>query len=57
MVGRLRRRHGGGHFWGAELGLGVWWRFDFDDDVRERLRATIRNWNDLSINGLELLGW
>ena len=35
---------------------GVWWRFEFDDDVRARLRATVRGWNDLSINVLELLG-
>ena len=40
---------------GPEPGLGAWWRFDFDDDVRERLRATIRDWNDLSIDVLELL--
>ena len=41
---------------GPELGSGVWWRFEFDDDVRARLRATVRDWNDLSINVLELLG-
>ena len=34
----------------------MWWRFEFDDDVRARLRATVRDWNDLSINVLELLG-
>ena len=28
----------------------------FDDDVRGRLHATARDWNDLSINVLELLG-
>ena len=38
-----------------EPGLGVWMRFDFDDDVHERLRATIRDWNDLSVNVVELL--
>ena len=43
-------------FWGHELGSGVWWRFEFDDDVRARLRATVRDGNDLSINVLELLG-
>ena len=32
------------------------WSFDLDDDVRERLRATIRDWKDRSINVLELLG-
>ena len=41
---------------GPEPGSGVWWRFEFDDDVRARLRATVRDWNDLSINVLELLG-
>ena len=30
--------------------------FEFDDDVRARLRATVRDWNHLSINVLELLG-
>ena len=34
----------------------MWWRFEFDDDVPARLRATVRDWNDLSINALELLG-
>ena len=35
----------------------MWWRFEFDDDVRARLRATVRDcWNDLLINVLELLG-
>ena len=46
----------GGYFLGPEPGSGVWWRFEFDDDVRARLRATVRDWNDLSINVLELLG-
>ena len=41
---------------GPEPGSGAWWRFEFDDDVRARLRATVRDWNDLSINVLELLG-
>ena len=46
----------GDAFFGPELGSGVWWCFEFDDDVRARLRATVRDWNDLSINVLELLG-
>ena len=33
----------GGLFLGPELGLGVWWRFELDDDVRTRLRATVRD--------------
>ena len=34
----------GGYFvLGPEPGLGVWWCSDFDDDVRERLRASIRD--------------
>ena len=41
---------------GPELGFGVWCRFEFDDDVRAWLRATVRDWNDLSINVFELLG-
>ena len=41
---------------GPEPGSVVWWRFEFDDDVRARLRATVRDWNDLSIDVLELLG-
>ena len=45
-----------GSFLGPEPGLGVWWRLYFDDEVRERLRATIRDWNDLSIDVFELLG-
>ena len=31
-------------------------KLEFDDDVRALLRATVRDWNDLSINVLELLG-
>ena len=54
-VRRLGRCHGG-YFLGPEPGSGVWWRFEFDDDVRARLRATVGDWNDLSINVLELLG-
>ena len=46
----------GGYFLGPERGSGVWWRFEFGDDVRARLRATVKDWNDLSINVLELLG-
>ena len=40
----------GGYFLGPGPGSGVWWRFEFGDDVRARL------WNHLSINVLELLG-
>ena len=46
----------GGYFLGPGPGSGVWWRFEFGDDVRARLRATVKDWNDLSINVLELLG-
>ena len=46
----------GGYYLGSESGFGVWWCFDFDKDVRTRLRATVRGWDDLSINVLELLG-
>ena len=46
----------GGYVLGPEPGSGVWWRFEFDDDVRARLRATVWDWNDLSINVLELFG-
>ena len=46
----------GGYFLGPEPGSGVWWRFEFDDNVRTRLRAAVRDWNDLSINVLEPLG-
>ena len=45
----------GGYFLGPELGSGAWWRFEFDVDVRARLHATVRDWNDLSINVLEPL--
>ena len=41
---------------GPEPGSGVLWRFECDDDVRARRLATVRDWNDLSINVLELLG-
>ena len=41
---------------GLEPGSGVWWRFEFDDEVRARLRATVRDWNDLSIDVLGRLG-
>ena len=34
----------------------MWWRFDFDEDVRARLLKQVRGWNDLSINVFELLG-
>ena len=46
----------GGYFLGPGPGSSVWWRFEFGDDVRARLRATVKDWNDLSINVLELLG-
>ena len=46
----------GDMFLGPKPGSGVCWRFEFDDDVLARLRATVRDWNDLSINVLELLG-
>ena len=36
-------------------GSGVWWRFEFDDNVRARLHATVTDWNDLSVKVLELL--
>ena len=35
----------GGYFLGPEPGSGVWWRFEYDDDVRARLRATVTDWN------------
>ena len=34
----------------------MWLLFDFDDDVRTRLREQVRCWDDLSINDFELLG-
>ena len=34
----------------------MWGGYEFNYDVRARLRATVRDWNDLSINVLELLG-
>ena len=34
---------------------GLWWRIDFDDDTRNRLRAHVQGRDDLSINVLELL--
>ena len=43
-------------FFGPGPGSGVWWRFEFGDDMRARLRATVRDWNDLSFTVLELLG-
>ena len=47
----------GGYFFGAPSpGPACDDVFEFDDDVRARLRATVRDWNDLSINVLELLG-
>lgn len=47
----------GDTMWGCFFGpeSGAWWRFKFDTDVRERQRTTVKNWNDLSINELELL--
>ena len=46
----------GGFVLGPVSGSGTWWRFQCDDDVHARLRATVRDWNELSINVLELLG-
>ena len=37
------------------LEIGLWWRMDFDDDTRNRLRAHVQGRDDLSINVLELL--
>ena len=45
-----------GDFLGPDPASGVWWRFEFDNDVSARQNATVRDWNDLSINVLELLG-
>lgn len=45
-----------GYLLWPEPGAGGWWRYDFDVDVRARLRATVRDRDDLSINGLELVG-
>ena len=39
----------GGSILGPEPGSCVWWRFELDDDVRARLRAMVRDWNDLSM--------
>ena len=47
----------GGFVLGPEPGFRVWWSFEFDDNVRARLRATVRDWNVLSINVLELWVW
>lgn len=44
-----------GYFLGPEPGSDVWWRVEFGADVRTRLRTTVKGWNDLSFNGLELL--
>ena len=38
------------------LESGTWWRMDFDEGVRTRLRQKVRGRDDLSINVLELLG-
>ena len=46
----------GGFVLGPEPGFGMWWRFEFDDDVRARLGETVRDWDDVWINVLELLG-
>ena len=46
----------GGYFLGPEPGSGVWWRFEFDD-VRGRLRVTVRDWNDLSITCVRPVGY
>lgn len=34
----------------------MYWLFEFDDDLRKRLRATILDWSGISINVLESLG-
>ena len=34
---------------------GRWWRVEFDSDTRSRLRSRVQEWDDLSINVLELL--
>ena len=41
---------------GPEPGPACGGFFEFDDDARARLRATVMDWNDMSINVLELLG-
>ena len=38
------------------LESGAWWRMDFDEGVRRRLRQRVCGRDDLSINVLELLG-
>jgi len=38
------------------LETGCWWRIDFTEDVRARLRQRVRHRDDLSINVFELLG-
>ena len=45
----------GGYFLHAEFRSGVWWRFEFSQDVRERFRQQAEVRDDLSINTLELL--
>ena len=45
----------GGYFLHAEFRSGVWWRFDFSPEVRERFRQQAQGRDDLSINMLELL--
>lgn len=37
-------------------GIGVWWRFDFNEEVRSIFRERVSGRDDLSINVLELLG-
>ena len=40
---------------GCCLESGCWWRYDFDDNVRSRVRPKVFGRDDLSINLLELL--
>ena len=40
---------------GCCLESGCWWRYDFDDNVRSRVRPRVFGRDDLSINLLELL--
>ena len=46
----------GGWFLEAGASSGVWWRYEFDVDVRSRVREKVNRRDDLSINVLELLG-
>ena len=50
-VERCEREAMGGYC----LESGCWWRYDFDDNVRSRVRPKVFGRDDLSINLLELL--